>query len=143
MITGRYPQMRAALIPVLHLAQKEFGWISRDVVRYLSELMQIPATEILDTASFYTMFKLKPSGKYHIQLCSTISCALRGSRQIYEHLAKKYNIEDGGVTEDGRFSLLKVECLGSCGTAPVVQINDDYYEDMSVEKLDKILDELK
>ncbi|MEJ2634893.1 MAG: NAD(P)H-dependent oxidoreductase subunit E [Calditrichia bacterium] len=142
-IVKKYPERRGALLPVLHLAQREFGWISRDAMRYISELLDIPLTNVLDTASFYTMFKLQPAGKYHIQLCSTLSCALRGSRQIYEHVSQKYGIGDGEVTPDGKFSLLKVECLGSCGTAPVVQINDDYYEDMTIEKLDKVLDGLK
>jgi NADH-quinone oxidoreductase E subunit len=112
-------------------------------MRYLSELLDIPVTEVLDTATFYTMFKTKPSGKYHIQICSTLSCALRGSREVYEHLVDKLKIKDGEVTPDGKFSLLKVECLGSCSTAPVVQINDDYYEDISLEKLDQILSDLK
>jgi NADH-quinone oxidoreductase E subunit len=142
-IVEKYPQKRAALLPVLHLAQREFGWISREVMRYLSELLDIPVTEVLDTATFYTMFKTKPSGKYHIQICSTLSCALRGSREVYEHLVDKLKIKDGEVTPDGKFSLLKVECLGSCSTAPVVQINDDYYEDISLEKLDQILSDLK
>ena len=142
-IVEKYPEKRAALLPVLHLAQREFGWISREVMRYLSELLEIPVTEVLDTATFYTMFKTRPSGKYHIQICGTLSCALRGSRQVYEHLIDKLKIKEGEVTADGKFSLLKVECLGSCGTAPVVQINDDYYEDISIEKLDKILADLK
>lgn len=139
----RYPERRAALLPALHLAQREFGWISREVMEYLSQLMEIPVTEILDTVSFYTMFKTYPSGKYHIQVCSTLSCALRGSREIFEHLTKKLGIKEGDVTPDGKFSLMKVECLGSCGTAPVVQINDDYYEGMTPEKLDNILENLK
>lgn len=142
-ILQKYPDRRAALLPALHLAQREFGWISRDVMRYLSELMDIPVTQVLDTATFYTMFKTKPSGKYHIQLCSTLSCALRGSRQIYEHLTEKLGIEDGQVTSDGKFSIQKVECLGACGTAPVVQINDDYYEGVTPESLDKILESLE
>jgi NADH-quinone oxidoreductase E subunit len=141
-IVEKYPEKRAALLPVLHLAQCEFGWISREAMRYLSELLDIPVTEVLDTATFYTMFKTRPSGKYHIQICGTLSCALRGSRQLYEHLVEKLKIKNGQVTSDGKFSLLKVECLGSCGTAPVVQINDDYYEDVSIEKLDKILADL-
>jgi len=139
----RYPERRAALLPTLHLAQREFGWISREVMEYLSQLMEIPVTEILDTVSFYTMFKPRPSGKYHIQVCSTLSCALRGSREIFEHLTKKLGIQEGEVTPDGKFSLMKVECLGSCGTAPVVQINNDYYEGMTPEKLDNILENLK
>lgn len=142
-ILTRYPEKRAALLPALHLAQREFGWISPEVMQYLSDLMGIPVTEIYDTASFYTMFKLKPTGKYLIQVCSTLSCYLRGSREIVEHIKEKYGIGPGETTPDGKFTLWKVECLGSCGTAPVVQINDDYYEDMTIEKLDQVLENLK
>lgn len=142
-IVQKYPEKRAALLPTLHLAQREFGWISEDVMKYISELLNIPVTEVYDTASFYTMFKLQPTGKYVIQVCSTLSCYLRGSKEIVEHIKKKYNIDVGETTKDGKFTLWKVECLGSCGTAPVVQINDDYHEDMTIEKLDEILDNLE
>ncbi|NOX38689.1 MAG: NADH-quinone oxidoreductase subunit NuoE [Calditrichaeota bacterium] len=141
-IVKRYPQKRAALLTVLHLAQREFGWLSRDVMEYVGQLLDIPVGEVYDTASFYTMFYKKPVGKYHIQVCHTLSCALRGARNIYEHLEQKLGIKDGEVTPDGKFSLIKVECLGSCGTAPVVQINDDYYEGLTIEKLDDILNHL-
>jgi len=141
-ILKRYPQKRAALLPVLHLAQREFGWISTDVMEYIAELMEIPVGEVLDTVSFYTMFHQKPVGQYHIQVCHTLSCALRGARQIYNAATKRLKIEEGQVTPDGKFSLVKVECLGSCGTAPVVQINDDYYEGLTVEKFHDILDQL-
>ena len=141
-ILKRYPEKRAALLPVLHLAQREFGWISTDVMEYVANLMDIPVGDVLDTASFYTMFHKKPMGKYHVQVCHTLSCALRGARKIYEAAEKKLKIREGEVTPDGRFSLVKVECLGSCGTAPVVQINDDYYEGLTVEKFLEILDSL-
>ncbi len=142
-ILTRYPEKRAALLPTLHLAQREFGWISTDVMKYISELLGIPVQEVYDTASFYTMFKLEPTGKYLIQVCSTLSCYLRGSKEIVGHLKQKYGIDVGETTKDGKFTLWKVECLGSCGTAPVVQINDDYYEDMTIEKLDQVLDNLE
>ena len=141
-ILTRYPNKRAALLPALHLAQREFEWLSRDVLEHVGELLDIPYSEVYDTASFYTMFKLKPTGKYHLQVCHTLSCALRGAADVYGHIKAKYNIENGGVTPDGKFSLTKVECLGSCGTAPVVQINDDYYEDLTIEELDRLLDSL-
>ncbi len=142
-IVSRYPEKRAALLPVAHLAQREFGWISPDTMSYIGKLLDVPVSEVYDTVTFYTMFKTRPMGKYHIQLCHTLSCALCGSRELYEHLEKKLGIHNGEVTEDGKFSLLKVECLGSCGTAPVVQINDDYYEGLSPEKLDEILENLE
>ncbi len=142
-ILKRYPDKRSATLPTLHLAQREFGYISPDVMEYVSQLLDLPVGEVMDTTSFYTMFKLKPTGKYHIQVCRTLSCALRGAREIYEHLEEKLGIQEGEVTPDGKFSLMKVECLGSCGTAPVVQINDDYYEGLTIEKLDEILDNLE
>ncbi len=142
-IISRYPEKRAALLMVLHLAQREFGWLSREVMEYVAELLDLTPGDVYDTASFYTMFYKKPMGKYHIQVCHTLSCALRGARNIYEHLEKKLGISEGEVTPDGKFSLMKVECLGACGTAPVVQINDDYYENLTIEKLDEILNNLK
>ncbi|GAB4172791.1 MAG: NADH-quinone oxidoreductase subunit NuoE [Calditrichia bacterium] len=142
-ILSKYPEKRAALLPTLHLAQREFEWLSPDVFKYISELLDIPVGEVYDTASFYTMFKIKPTGKYLIQVCSTLSCYLRGSKDIVAHLKEKYGLEPGQTTEDGKFTLWKVECLGSCGTAPVVQINDDYYEDMTIEKLDEVLTNLE
>lgn len=142
-ILKKYPEKRAALLPTLHLAQREFGWISADVMKYIGQLLDIPVQEVYDTASFYTMFKLEPTGKYLIQVCSTLSCYLRGSKEIVEHIKSKYGIDVGETTKDGKFTLWKVECLGACGTAPVVQINDDYYEEMTIEKLDQVLDKLE
>lgn len=142
-LISRYPEKKAALLMVAHLAQREFGWISRDVMEYIGELIEIPFSEVYDTITFYTMFKRKPMGKYHLQVCRTLSCKLTGAGDIFHHLEEKLGIKDGEVTLDGKFSLLKVECLGSCGTGPVVQINDDYHENLSIERLDKILSELK
>ncbi len=142
-ILTKYPTKKAATLPTLHLAQREFGWLSKNVLKYVAQLLEQPFSAVYDTASFYTMFKLKPIGKHHLQVCSTLSCALRGAQGIYQHLCERYGIENGGVTEDGNYSIEKVECLGSCGTAPVVQINDDYHENLTIEALDKILDSLK
>lgn len=142
-ITSRYPNKRSSLLMVLHLAQEEFGWISKDVMEYVAGLLNLPPGDIMDTVSFYTMFHKKPMGKYHIQVCHTLSCALRGARELCEHLETKLGIRPGEVTPDGKFSLVKVECLGSCGTAPTVQINDEYHEDLTVEKLDKLIESLK
>lgn len=141
-ILSRYPNKRAAMLPTLHLAQREFGWLSREVMGYVGELLDLPYSDVYDAASFYTMFKLKPTGKYHLQVCHTLSCALRGAGEICKHLHQKYGVESGETTADGKFSVLKVECLGACGTAPVVQINDDYHEGLTIEKLDAVLDKL-
>ncbi len=142
-ILTRYPTKRAALLPTLHLLQREFGWISREGMEYVGELLELPFSEVYDTASFYTMFKLKPMGKYHLQVCHTLSCALRGAGEICDHIREKLHIDNGEVTEDGKYSFVKVECLGSCGTAPVVQINDDYYEGLTVEQFDEVLEKLE
>ncbi len=142
-IVARYPNKRAALLPALHLAQREFAWLPYETLEYVGGLLELPYSEVYDTASFYTMFKLKPTGKYHLQVCHTLSCALRGAGAICGHVKEKYGIGNGETTPDGKLSLVKVECLGSCGTAPVVQINDDYYEDLSPEQLDRILEGFK
>ncbi len=139
----RYPNKRASLLMVLHLAQREFGWISQEVMKYIAERLELPYGDVYDTVSFYTMYHTRPAGKYHIQVCHTLSCALRGARHICKHIEEKLGIKEGEVTEDGKFSFVKVECLGSCGTAPVVQVNDDYHENMTVEKLDQLLKTLK
>ena len=141
-IISRYPDRRSPLLMVLHLAQREFGWLSKNVMEYVGDLLGLPYSDVLDTASFYTMFKQKPTGKYHLQVCHTLSCALRDASGLCKHVHKKYGIGNGETTEDGKFSLMKVECLGACGTAPVVQINDDYHEDLTVASFDKILEEL-
>ena len=142
-VKEEYPDSRSASIPALHLAQKEFGYISEEVCLLLAEYLDISPGEVLNVASFYTMFNKKPVGKYLIQVCSTISCALNGSQEILEHIKKRLDIDVGETTRDGKFTLVKVECLGSCGTAPVIQINDDYHENLTIEKVDGILDKLK
>lgn len=142
-IVTRYPTKKAALLPALHLAQREFDWLPREVLEYVGELLELPFSEVYDTTSFYTMFKLKPTGRYHLQVCHTLSCALRGAAHICDHITEKYGIENGQTTADGKFSLVKVECLGSCGTAPVVQVNDDYHEGLTIEKLDGLLESLE
>lgn len=126
----------------LHLTQREFGCISPDVEKMIGERLGLELAYIHGLATFYTYFHTKPVGKYLLQFCSTLPCALRGSEQLFDHCAKKLGLKNGQTTSNGLFTLIKVECLGSCGTAPVVQINEDYHEDMSVEKLDKLLESL-
>lgn len=142
-IKPRYPTNQALLLPALHAAQKEQGWISGDVMDEVAAAIDIPPTVVREVVTFYTMYNLKPVGEYHVQVCTNISCALMGAEEIVEHLEKKLGIECGDTTRDNRFTVTEVECLGSCGTAPVVQINDDYYENLNNERLDKIMSELK
>ena len=140
----RYETKESAVIPALYVAQKENGgWISDDVVQYLSKLMEIPAARINEVVKFYTMFNQKPVGKHHVQVCCNISCALNGGREIAEHISKELKTGYGEVTEDGRFSISKVECLGSCSTAPMMQVNETYYENLTPESAMNTLRGLK
>ena len=138
----RYPQPRSALIPSLLLAQDEIGYLSQDAVREVAVIFRVAPNEVYEVASFYTMLFKKPVGKYVIQVCTNISCLLCNCEEIMAHLQRRLQIRPGETTQDGRFTLLEVECLASCGTAPVVQINEDYHENLTVEKLDRILDSL-
>jgi NADH-quinone oxidoreductase subunit E len=142
-LMGRYPQKRSALIPSLQMVQKEIGYISPETVREVAGLFDLSPNEVNEVVSFYTMLYKKPIGKYVIQVCTNISCLLCNAEEIVKHLTKRLGIKLGETTADNRYTLVEVECLGSCGTSPVVQINDDYFEDLTLEKLDRILDSLK
>ncbi len=141
-LVGHYPQKSAALIPVLHLAKREFKTITPEVMEYLAVLLDVSPTRVMDVVSFYTMFPREAEGRYVIQVCATLSCALLGAEHLVDHLQKKLGIRVGETTADRKFTLKKVECLGSCGTAPVMQINDDYYENLTAERIDHILNSL-
>ena len=145
-IIARYPQgkQKSALLPLLHLAQSEFdGWLSPEVMDYVASLLSIKPIEVYEVATFYSMFNTKPVGKCLIEVCQTSSCWLRGSDEIVEHLKNKWNIEVGETTADGMFTLKTVECLGSCGTAPMLQCGSDFHENLTVEKVDELVEKLK
>jgi NADH-quinone oxidoreductase subunit E len=139
----RYPTKMAALLPTLHLAQEEFGWISPEVVHYVGELLGLSPATVFGVVSFYNMYNQKPVGKYLIQVCTNLSCMLRSAYDIYDDLNEKMDVPPGQTTPDGRFTIMEVECLGSCGTAPVVQVNNDYHENMDVGKMSALLETLK
>jgi NADH-quinone oxidoreductase subunit E len=134
---------RSALIPSLHLAQADVGYLSAEAIAEVAEIFHLPPNEVYEVASFYTMFYKKPAGRYMLQVCTNISCMLCDSEAIVAHLEKRLGIKPGETTPDGRFTLIEVECLASCGTAPVVQINETYHENLTPEKLDRILDGLE
>jgi len=138
----RYPDRKAVILPALHLAQKEFGYVSDEAIAYIAGLVGTSSSEIEGVATFYTMYNRKPVGKYHVQICRNISCSLLGAEHLIEHVSKKLGVRPGETTPDGKFTLAKVECLGSCGTAPVMQVNDEYHENLTVESIDRILDQL-
>jgi NADH-quinone oxidoreductase subunit E len=140
---SRYPVREAALLPILRLAEEEFGVVDDGAVLCVSRAIGLSPGTVYGVLTFYTHYRRAGTGKYLLQVCSTLPCALRGCRDIVHHLEEKLGIEAGGTTPDGRFTLKKVECLASCDTAPMVQINDDYHENLTVEKLDAILEGLK
>ena len=142
-IAGQYPEENSALIPALHLIQDKFGWVPPVTVKQLAEVLKTTPNKIYGVLSFYTMFNTKPVGKYNIQVCRNLSCSLLGAKHIIEHISEKLSIEPGETSEDGKFTLTLVECLGSCGTAPVMMINDTYYEELNENKVDKILESLQ
>ena len=141
-IFGRYVTKQAALLPVLYLAQREFGYVSLEAMECVAGLVGLTPARVYEVATFYTMYNKQPVGKYFIQVCTNISCALRGGMELFAYLSKKLGIAEGQTTKDGRFTLVKVECLGACGNAPMMQVNDDYHEDLAPAKVDEILKSL-
>ena len=143
-VISRYPRKEAAMLPVLHIAQYQFGYISDEVMELVAKTLEVPISRVQDVVTFYTMYRAQPVGKRHIQICHTLSCALRGGGQVVKHLEERCGVKCGeGVSEDGKFSIVKVECLGSCGTAPMVQVNDDYYENLTKAKVDELITQWK
>ncbi len=142
-LAAKFPQRNSAMLPALHLIQDHFGWVPPGTIPQLARILRTTPNRIYGVLTFYTMFNLKPVGKYHIQVCRNVSCSLLGAKHIIEHLTKKLKIKVGETTSDGKFTLSLVECLGSCGTAPVMMINDQYYENLDAKKVDAILKSLK
>lgn len=146
-LVSRYPNTHAALLPALLLAQSEFGWVSVEVMDYLAERLELNPAQVLSTATFYTMVNKQPIGKAHIQICTTLSCALCGGYEIMEHLEERLGVRAGETTPDGKYTLSEVECLASCGTAPMFQITFadgeiEYYENLTPDSVDELLEEL-
>ena len=142
---AKYPpeRKRSALIPLLLLVvQRERGYIDNAGVNYLARKLEIEVTDVWETVTFYSMFNLRPVGKHHIQICKTLSCRIMGEPEITEHICNRLGIHVGETTDDEKFTVSLVECLGSCGTAPMMQVGFDYHEDLTTEKVDKILDSL-
>lgn len=139
-ILKRYPTRRAALLPVLWLCQDQNGWISPDVVAFAAERLDLSTAIVEGVVTFYTMFHQHPVAPNVVWVCRTLSCELRGGKAIQEHLEKRFGCGVGGTSQDGKFTLLKAECLAACGQAPMVQINDRYYENLTIEELDRLID---
>jgi len=141
-VLTHYPTKRAAILPTFWLAQKEFGYLSPETLEYIGQLLGLSSAYVGAVASFYTMLNKEPVGKFHLQVCMNLSCSLLGAEHIVECIEKKLGIGLGQTTSDGKFTLTEVECLGSCGTAPVAQINDDYHENLTPEGVLRLLDTL-
>jgi len=139
---AKYPVIRSAILPLMFIVQRERGYLDPPGVLYLANRLKVRVTDIWEVATFYSMIHTEPIGKYHIQVCKTLSCKIMGAGKVTEHCANKLGIKVGETTADGRFTLSEVECLGSCGTAPMFQINFDYHENLTPEKIDQILDKL-
>jgi len=145
-IIGRYPdgKQKSAVIPVLHMAQEEFGgWLSADTMDYVASLLQLDPIEVYEVATFYSMYNLQPVGKYLFEVCQTGPCMLNGSDNIIEYIKSRLGIGVGETTSDGLFTLKTVECLGACGYAPLMQLGKNYREHLTKEKVDSIIDECR
>jgi NADH-quinone oxidoreductase E subunit len=141
---SKYPTQMSAVMPLLWMIQNKYGWISTDAMKYVADLLQLPPDHVLGVATFYTMYFKKPMGKYHLQICTNVSCMLCGGYELFNHISKKLNIKNKEITSDGMFSIEEVECLGSCATAPMLQVNNrEYYENLSIEKTDALLEKLR
>ena len=141
---AKYPseRSRSALIPLLFVIQRERGYVDNPGVNFLAKFLDLEISDVWETATFYSMFNLRPVGRHHIQICKTLSCRIMGEPEITDHICTKLGIHPGETTKDEKFTVSMVECLGSCGTAPMMQVGFDYHEDLTKEKVDKILESL-
>jgi NADH-quinone oxidoreductase E subunit len=139
-LRGRYPTNQAALIPVLFVAQREFGHLTSEVMELVAETLGLPASKVAATATFYTMLKKQPTGRFHLQVCKNISCYLRGSDEVTQAFEDELDIDVGMTTSDGAFTLSEVECLAACGRAPVVQVNETYHEWVTPEEARQLVE---
>ncbi len=140
---SKYPTKRSAIMAALYIAQEELGVINERAIAWVAARIDAPPVQVMEVATFYTMYYKKPVGKYHVQICRTLSCAICGSKKLSEHFHRRFGLKPGEVSKDGNWSFEEVECLGSCGTAPMCEINDTYFENLTVEKFDKLLDRIQ
>ena len=138
-----YPRKRSALIPMLLLAQKEHGYVKPEAVEYIAKYLDLNSSEVDSIMSFYTLLHRRPMGRYHTQICTNLACVLRGSDEIVDCIKRTLGVALGEVTPDGLFSAIEFECLGSCTTAPCIQVNGEFYENLDVRKTESILEELR
>jgi len=139
-VKGRYPHAKAAMVPVLRAVQTELGWLSKETQAWVAQFLGVTALEVHEVVSFYPMLYDKPVGRHVIHVCRTLSCDACGGKQLFEHLQQRLGVERGGTTQDGRFTLKAAECLASCGTAPVLLLDDERHENLSLAQVDRLLE---
>ncbi len=142
-IFAKYPDKRSAIMPLLYIAQEEYGWLSEDALNEVADLCDVDPTQAHSIAGFYTMFRESPKGKFWLQVCTDFPCALRGADDFYRELCEHLDVEDGGTTEDGMFTVEQVMCLAACDKAPMLQCNFHYHENLDMEKMKTLLDQLR
>jgi NADH-quinone oxidoreductase E subunit len=141
---SHYPNRGSAVLPLLWVAQREWGWLPPEALRLVARTVELPETEVFGVATFYTMFNLKPVGTYHLQVCMTLSCSLMGADRLFRHLSRKLGIGHGETTPDGRFTLRRVECLAACGGGPCLQVNEEkLHENLDEAAVDRLLESLR
>ncbi len=139
-IKTKYPDLRSALLPALYVAQREFGWLSSEAISSVAQALDMPAAIVRGTASFYSMFKHRPAGRHVVQICTNISCMITGAERLVDFFKNKYALEPNKTTQDGRFSLVIMECIGACGTAPAMLVNTDYFDNLTEKSIEEILE---
>ena len=142
-IKDKYPDRKSALLPALYIAQREFGWLSNEAMVSVSKALNVPEAHVRGTASFYSMFRHNPVGRHVIQLCTNISCMILGAEKLVDFLTKKYGVTAGGTSGDRRFSLVIMECIGACGTAPAMLVNTDFHDNLTEQRIGEILEKYK
>lgn len=135
-----YPERRSALLPALHVAQNEVGWLNRDAMEEVAEILELDWDQVEEVASFYTMYYKQPVGTYVLEVCKTLPCSILGADEIIEYISRKLGIGPGETTADGMFTLFRVECLAACHRAPVMQVNHRYFQDLTTEKVDTLIE---
>lgn len=140
---AKYPVKKSAVMAALYIGQEQNGYISQEVIKEVADVLEMHSHDVLGVVTFYTMYHQKQMGKYHIQVCTNVSCMLRGGYDIWNQVKDKLGIDNMEVTSDMKFSLEEVECMGSCGTAPMIAINEDYYENLTKEKVEELINSLK
>jgi NADH-quinone oxidoreductase E subunit len=142
-IKAKYPTARAALLPAIYVAQREFGWVSLDAYEAVADILGVPRAIARGVGTFYAMYKNAPMGRNVVQLCTNVSCMILGAEKLVDFLKSRYGLEPGGTTPDKRFSLVIMECIGACGTAPAMLVNDDFYENLTEKYIEEVLEKYK